>query len=90
MANAWLAHVKSTMKAHMLYENLRTFLNWQKTYKKSGTAAKKTTKKGKKGKKRNTGKRSKRGKKRMRGGEPQDGSAGGGDGDQDGGNVNPE
>ena len=51
MANAWLAHVKSTMKAHKGMKFKDVLKLAKKTYKKSGTAAKKTTKKGKKGKK---------------------------------------
>ena len=83
MANAWLAHVKSTMKAHKGMKFKDVLKLAKKTYKKSGTAAKKTTKKGKKGKKgkKTTGKKSKKGKKRMRGGTTPEG------GDQDGGQV---
>lgn len=79
MANAWLAHVKSTMKSHKGMKFKDVLKLAKKTYKKSGTGpkktAKKTAKKGKKGKK---GKKSK-GKKRMRGGDPN--AEGGGDGD---------
>lgn len=60
MANAWLAHVKSTMKSHKGMKFKDVLKLAKKTYKKSGTGkkmAKKTAKKGKKGKK---GKKSRR------------------------------
>ncbi len=61
MANAWLVHVKSTMKSHKGMKFKDVLKLAKKTYKKSGTKkmAKKTAKKGKKGKKgkKRTGKR---------------------------------